>query len=87
MTRFTRRSTIPVLAALAALALSLSVAAGTDDKAAAAAPKKARLRPALKYGMIADGETIEQKLALAKSLGFEGVEVCLLYTSPSPRDS
>jgi hexulose-6-phosphate isomerase len=69
-------------AALAALARSVAVAAGTDDKPAAPAPKKAHLRPALKYAMIAEGETVEQKLALAKSLGFEGVEV----DSPSTID-
>src|SRR4029078_211437 len=37
--------------------------------------KKPRLRKAVKYGMIGEGKTVEDKLNLAKKCGFEGVEV------------
>lgn len=85
MTEFPSRRSIVACAALAALCVSLSISsaeARPEDKPAAPAPKVARLRPALKYSMIAEGETVEQKFALAKSLGFEGVEV----DSPSNLD-
>jgi L-ribulose-5-phosphate 3-epimerase len=46
-------------------------------------PKRHRLRKAVKYGMIkVPGATIEDKFALVKSLGFEGVEL----DSPSDVD-
>jgi hexulose-6-phosphate isomerase len=82
MNRLHIRRAIPATAALAVLALTLSLAAASQDKPAAAPPKKAHLRPAIKYSMIAEGTTPEQKLALAKSLGFAGVEV----DSPSTLD-
>ena len=37
--------------------------------------KKPRLRKAVKYGMIREGKSVEEKLALAKKCGFEGVEI------------
>ena len=39
------------------------------------AAKKPRLRKAVKYGMIREGKSVEEKLALAKTCGFEGVEI------------
>ena len=38
-------------------------------------PKKPKLRKAVKYGMIREGTSVEEKLALAKKCGFEGVEI------------
>src|SRR6185295_11914923 len=37
--------------------------------------RKPKLRKAVKYGMIGEGKTAEEKLNLAKKCGFEGVEV------------
>lgn len=37
--------------------------------------KKPKLRKAVKYGMIGEGKTVEDKLNLAKKCGFEGVKV------------
>jgi hexulose-6-phosphate isomerase len=49
----------------------------------AAEPRRRRLRKAVKYGMIkVPGASIEDKFALVKSLGFEGVE----FDSPSDID-
>src|SRR5688572_2592257 len=36
---------------------------------------KPKLHKAVKFGMIGDGSTIEDKFALIKSLGFDGVEM------------
>lgn len=44
-----------------------------------AAEKKPRLKKAVKFGMIGEGKTIEDKFSLIKELGFEGVE----FDSPS----
>ena len=59
-----------------------AVAAGSwPDRARAAEegeatnPKNAKLKKAVKFGMIGAGKTIEEKFALIKSLGFEGVEM------------
>lgn len=82
MSRIIRRRSILACAALAALVISFSVAARAEDKPPASAPKILRLRPALKYGMITEGDSVEQRFALAKSLGFEGVEI----DSPSKLD-
>jgi len=51
-------------------------------EAAAAEAKRPRLKKAVKYEMIAEGRTIEDKFALIKSLGFQGVEL----NSPSDMD-
>src|SRR5687768_5819748 len=37
--------------------------------------EKAKLRKAVKYGMIGAGNSIEEKFALIKKLGYEGVEM------------
>jgi hexulose-6-phosphate isomerase len=42
---------------------------------AADAPRKPKLKKAVKYGMIGAGKTIKEKFELIKRLGFEGVEI------------
>jgi len=69
------------LARRSALAAPLA-AAGLSHRSASlfAAPEgKRKLRKAVKYGMIRIDGSIEEKFALIKSLGFEGVE----FNSPS----
>ncbi|MCE9531379.1 MAG: sugar phosphate isomerase/epimerase [Planctomycetes bacterium] len=48
----------------------------------AADAKKAKLKKAVKYGMIKEGKTIKEKFELIKKLGFQGVEI----DSPSDLD-
>jgi len=55
------------LSASAATILAGNLLADTD--------KKPRLKKAVKYGMIGEGKTIEDKLELIKKIGFEGVEI------------
>lgn len=69
-----------VLSALFLALGAFALAALPEEKPAPAAVQQApakpgRLRPALKYSMITAGETIEERFALARSLGFEGVEI------------
>lgn len=56
------------------LAASAATLAATA-LAPAAEPKKAKLRKAVKYGMIGAGKTVRDKFELVKKLGFEGVEM------------
>lgn len=60
-----------------ALAATAGLALGADTTRQTLAP---RIRKALKVGMIAPGETIADKLALARQAGFAGVEL----DSPGP---
>jgi hexulose-6-phosphate isomerase len=56
--------------------LAAAGAVGAIGRGLLAAEKKHSLKKAVKYGMIkVPGASIEQKFALIKSLGFEGVEV------------
>jgi len=48
------------------------VLAGT---ALAAPDKKPKLKKAVKYGMIGEGKTVQDKFELIKKIGFEGVEI------------
>ena len=57
------------------LQTSAALAAASTCTFAAAAESEKKLRKAVKYGMIRDGKTIEEKFALIKRLGFEGVEI------------
>src|SRR5262245_21444447 len=41
----------------------------------AAPDKKPRLKKAVKYGMIGEGKTVQDKFELIKKIGFEGVEI------------
>jgi hexulose-6-phosphate isomerase len=55
-----------------------SLLAGTACLAgerADAAPEKPRLKKAVKFNMITEGDSIQEKFSLIKSLGFEGVEL------------
>jgi L-ribulose-5-phosphate 3-epimerase len=61
-------------AASAALVHTVALPALAADEASAAKPKS-KLRKAIKFGMITEGETIRDKFNLAKELGFEGVEM------------
>lgn len=73
------------LAAAALGSVPLSARRPQDDaEPVAAAPKKARFRKALKYGMIAEpsATSVADKFALVKALGFDGVEL----DSPSNLD-
>jgi hexulose-6-phosphate isomerase len=57
---------------------SLAVAAGAavlPRGAFAHLGHKPKLKKAVKFGMIGEGATVEEKFALIKSLGFEGVEM------------
>jgi len=55
----------------------LTASAGTllASSAFADAPKKPKLRKAVKYGMIGEGKTVQDKFELIKKIGFEGVEI------------
>lgn len=68
------------LRAAAGTAAVLPLASGSLLSAADA--KTPKLRKAVKYGMIKAGKSIEEKFALIKSLGFDGVEL----DSPSSVD-
>lgn len=69
-----RRSTRRSFLQTSALFAGAAYVAGTSDALAESKPRP-RFRKAVKYGMIGEGKTIEDKFALIKSLGFEGVEV------------
>jgi len=56
--------------------------ASFGSAAFAAEPKKRNLKKAVKFGMIGTDGTIEEKFALIKELGFDGVE----FDSPSDID-
>jgi L-ribulose-5-phosphate 3-epimerase len=62
--------------------LAASAVAAAGLTAPAAADKKPRLKKAIKYGMIAGPGSPAEKLALAKRVGFPGVEI----DSPSGLD-
>src|SRR4029450_13362029 len=62
--------------------LSTSASILVAGAALADTAKKPRLRKAVKYGMIGEGKTPQDKLELAKKCGFEGVEI----DSPSNLD-
>ncbi|MGB7160483.1 MAG: sugar phosphate isomerase/epimerase family protein [Tepidisphaeraceae bacterium] len=62
------RSTVTAAAGAALLA-------ATGPGALAADAAKPKLRKAIKFGMIGEGATVRDKFDLAKSLGFEGVEM------------
>src|SRR5688572_4224993 len=72
----TRRDFLRTAAAVSAAAAVMSSTGRlrADDKPAAAA-KPLRLRKAVKYGMIGEGGSVQEKFELIKSLGFEGVEL------------
>ncbi len=74
----TRRQVVAFTAGLGAVGLC---APGTLWAKAPAA-KKPMLRKAVKIGMVKAGNTMEEKFALLRRLGFEGVEM----DSPSPVD-
>jgi hexulose-6-phosphate isomerase len=69
MSPFDRRT---FLTGSAALSLSALVAARQADKAA---PQRAKLKPAIKYSMIAVEGDVLAHFQLAKDCGFEGVEL------------
>ena len=54
------------------LSASAGLLAGT---AFADTAKKPKLRKAVKYGMIGEGKTVQDKFELIKKIGFEGVEI------------
>jgi len=56
-------------------ASAASTALLSAPQAFAAQAKKPKLKKAVKYGMIREGKTIEEKFKLIKSLGFQGVEI------------
>jgi hexulose-6-phosphate isomerase len=66
----TRRSFLRSTTALAAAVY----VAGSSDVLAESKPEP-KFRKAVKFGMIGEGKTIQEKFELIKSLGFEGVEV------------
>lgn len=69
----TRRS---ILRSSLAAALAGGIASAMWPLAAQAAEASApRLKKAVKFGMIKEGASIEEKFALVKSLGFQGVEM------------
>ncbi|MDZ4772359.1 MAG: sugar phosphate isomerase/epimerase [Planctomycetota bacterium] len=82
MIRLDTRRTIHACTALAALFVFTSLARVEDKPSTKPPAKVLRLRPALKYSMIAGELSVEEKFALAKALGFEGIEV----DSPSSLD-
>src|SRR6478735_3783511 len=55
--------------------LSASAATILAGSAFADTPKKPKLRKAVKYGMIGEGKTVQDKFELIKKIGFEGVEI------------
>jgi L-ribulose-5-phosphate 3-epimerase len=55
--------------------LSASAATILAGNVLADADKKPKLKKAVKYGMIGDGKTIQDKFELIKKIGFEGVEI------------
>ena len=59
----------------AASAAAMTALAANSFAAEEKEAKKPKLRKAVKYGMIGEGKTVEDKLNLAKKCGFEGVEV------------
>jgi hexulose-6-phosphate isomerase len=61
---------------------ALATAAGCATRPGVTASAPPKLRKALKYGMIKAGQTPAEKFALARSVGFEGVEM----PSPSKLD-
>src|SRR5687768_14682198 len=73
MTRLPNRRDILLAAAVssAALALGSRAPAFGDEKA----KQPLRLRKAVKYGMIGEGGSVQEKFELIKSLGFEGLEL------------
>jgi hexulose-6-phosphate isomerase len=56
-------------------AAAAGIAASTLSPLTAAEKKRPKLKLAVKYGMIGEGKTPEEKLELVKSLGFQGVEI------------
>lgn len=64
-------------------AAGLAVGGLPSQLAHAAQPKAARLRLAVKIGMIAGGQTLEEKFRAAKAAGFDGVEL----DSPGPSNA
>ena len=60
-------------------AAALACTAAMKEGKLVAAEKKVKLKKAVKFGMIGEGKTLEDKFALIKELGFEGVE----FDSPS----
>lgn len=82
MIRLDLRRMTQASAAIAALFVFTSLARTEEKPVAPPAEKVMRLRQALKYSMIAGEGSVADKFALAKSLGFEGVEV----DSPSGLD-
>ena len=69
-----RRDFLTVSSASLVLAACGSASAGTT--------RKRKLKKAVKYGMVQDGETVLAKFQLLKELGFDGVEI----DSPSNLD-
>jgi len=76
-------------AAVAGVAAMGALGGGTSRSSAQVAPdgqplswRGGRVRKALKFGMIKEGETVAEKLAAAKAAGFEGVE----FDSPGEFD-
>ena len=69
-----RRSFLQSTAAAAAGA-ALASAGALNAAAADESSGKLKLRKAVKFGMIGEGNTIKEKFELIKSLGFEGVEM------------
>lgn len=77
--RLDRRSFLSVSAAAAAAGVLTSGLAQGEQGVEQPAPARGRaergvVRKALKYGMIGDGATVAEKLAIARDAGFEGVE-------------
>lgn len=69
-------------AALTAIASRPMAVWAAEEGAAAGEAKRPKLHKAVKYAMIGEGDSPQEKLELVKSLGFEGVEV----DSPSDVD-
>jgi hexulose-6-phosphate isomerase len=78
-TQPTRRTFLRATAVATAATSAFGVASQSSLLAAPAEdktpPAKKRFRKAVKYGMIGEGKTVQEKFELIKSLGFEGVEV------------
>jgi len=55
--------------------LSASAATILAGNLLAETAKKSRLKKAVKYGMIGEGKTVQDKFELIKKIGFEGVEI------------